>query len=558
MTIEKATARRAQMMAMAVGAALLVLAAPASAQERGDFNGDGVGDLAIGAPDEGVIASRAVGGVPTPVNLAAAGTVTIVYGTPANGLSTAASAPPPLLLHQDVAGVLDLVEAGDRFGAALAAGDFNGDGYSDLVVSVPGDNAFQLFEGGPGGIDPADDRMTLGTSFVDNQGLPLTLTAGFAVGDFNGDALDDLAIEATEREGIGIRGNVVVMYSSTTFGPQFVGLDIFAFDNAAVAGELPDTSVLMVLASGDFSGDGADDLAVGLPFADVVTSTGAPVMDGGTVTIIPGAAGSVTDGGLDPLLATGLTQLDANSLPRTSEHFGESLAAGDFDGDGADDLAVGTPDEDVVAAGGSIVTDGGFVAVFTRAARLHGIYTQLPLGQNPQRFDAFGAALAAADFNGDGAEDLAIGTPGDAVGGVSGAGTVTVLHGIRGTGLPRPASAGLPQINGIAQTFHQASTGVGDNTETGDHFGATLSAANVGRSSHADLIVGVPNEDVLVSLGGDLGGIQMENRADAGVLHALYGSAAGLQGSGSQLWSQNSGGVPDGVETGDRFGSALP
>ena len=558
MTIENVTARRALMMAMVFGTGLLVLAPPASAQERGDFNGDGVADLAIGAPDEGVVAMRAVGGTPTPVNLAAAGTVTIVYGTPVNGLSTAASAPAPLLLHQDIAGVLDIVEAGDRFGAALASGDFNGDGYSDLVVSVPGDNAFQLFEGGPGGLDPSDNRLTLGTSFVDDQGLPLTLTPGFAVGDFNGDTRHDLAIEATEREGVGIRANVIVMYGSASFGPQFVGLDIFAFDNAAVAGELPDTSVLMVLAAGDFSGDGADDLAVGLPFADVVSATGAAVLDGGTVTIIPGAVGTIPDGGLDPLLATGLTQLDANSIPRTSEHFGEALAAGDFDGDGADDLAVGTPDEDVATAGGTLVTDGGFVAVFTRAAELHGLYTQLPLGQNPQRFDAFGAALAAADFNGDGADDLAIGTPGDAVGGVSGAGTVTVLHGIRGTGLPRPASAGLPQINGTAQTFHQATTGISDNTETGDHFGATLSAANVGRSSHADLIVGVPDEDVLVSLGGDLSGIQFENRADAGALHAIYGAAGGLQASGSQLWNQNSSGVPDSVEAGDRFASALP
>ena len=40
-------------------------------------------------------------------------------------------------------------------------------------------------------------------------------------------------------------------------------------------------------------------------------------------------------------------------------------------------------------------------------------------------------------------------------------------------------------------------------------------------------------------------------------MHVLYGSAAGLTATGSQQWSQNSAGIADSVETGDRFGSAL-
>jgi hypothetical protein len=70
-------------------------------------------------------------------------------------------------------------------------------------------------------------------------------------------------------------------------------------------------------------------------------------------------------------------------------------------------------------------------------------------------------------------------------------------------------------------------------------------AANFGKSSHADLVIGVRFEDV--------GTI-----TNAGGVHILYGSTTGLSASGDQFWTQDSPGVLDTVEEGDRFGSALP
>ena len=60
-----------------VVACLLVALGSASAwaQVRSDFNGDGIGDLAIGAPNEGIVANRVVGGVITPTNIVSAGSV---------------------------------------------------------------------------------------------------------------------------------------------------------------------------------------------------------------------------------------------------------------------------------------------------------------------------------------------------------------------------------------------------------------------------------------------------------------------------------------------------
>ena len=134
---------------------------------------------------------------------------------------------------------------------------------------------------------------------------------------------------------------------------------------------------------------------------------------------------------------------------------------------------------------------------------------------------------------------------------------MNVLYGILNLGLPRPAQNNLPQINGTVQTFHQESTNIADDAEAGDHFGSTLSAWNFGRTDHDDLAIGVPDEDILISLGGGLNGIRAENRVDAGIVHVLYGSANGLTATGSQVWNQNKTGIPDSVEAGDRFGAAI-
>jgi hypothetical protein len=90
----------------------------------------------------------------------------------------------------------------------------------------------------------------------------------------------------------------------------------------------------------------------------------------------------------------------------------------------------------------------------------------------------------------------------------------------------------------------QNSTGIADNAETDDAFGSSLAIGDLNASVGEDVAIGVPGEDV--------GAI-----VDGGVVHVLYGSAAGLSASGSQYWSQNSAGISDAVETGDRFGSSL-
>src|SRR5688572_5539795 len=130
--------RRALLVWTAVACMVLFVPATAAGQARGDFNGDGFDDLALGVPGED-IRDNAFNNVPD------VGAVNVIYGSP-TGLSATYAA--NQFWHQDASGVFDNNEAYDGFGSSLATGDFNGDGYDDLAIGVPGEDLGLVVDAG--------------------------------------------------------------------------------------------------------------------------------------------------------------------------------------------------------------------------------------------------------------------------------------------------------------------------------------------------------------------------------------------------------------------------
>jgi FG-GAP repeat len=139
------------------------------------------------------------------------------------------------------------------------------------------------------------------------------------------------------------------------------------------------------------------------------------------------------------------------------------------------------------------------------------------------------AASLRADFNNDGAADLAVGVPFEFVGPIQDAGAVNVLYGSAG-GLTGTGS----------QLFTLDTPGAPGTADPLDSFGGGLATADFDQDGSA----GVPFETV-------------GTVPDAGAVSALYGTGSGLTRAGGQLFTQNSPGVGGVAEALDNFGLAL-
>jgi hypothetical protein len=207
------------------------------------------------------------------------------------------------------------------------------------------------------------------------------------------------------------------------------------------------------------------------------------------------------------------------------------LTSGDFDGDGYADLAVGTPGRDLTGP----VVDGGIVAVIFSDSGGLGADVELRQQANPEHLDEFGSALSAGDYNGDWRDDLAIGVPAEDLNTVVDAGVLEILYG---------ATGGLVRRVGFNDYWHQDRSGMEDTAETGDEFGYALASGDFDGDGYADLVAGIPYEDV-----GSADG--------AGAAQVLYGSANGINASGSWFFHQGLPAIEGQAESGDHFGMAL-
>ncbi|MEO8243529.1 MAG: hypothetical protein ABI832_14585 [bacterium] len=406
-----------------------------SVGNAGDVNGDGIDDLIIGASNTN---TDGVSG--------AEGAAYVVFGKSGGFDATF-----------DVASVngsngfrLDgeVNFAGFAGLAVASAGDVNGDGIADMLVSakkapnLAGDAGavYLLFGKSTGFAADIDLGHLKGQDGFRIDGNADGDNLGFSVGsagDINGDGFDDIIFSAYKASpnGLGHEGASYVIFgrATLTLSPQLELADLSSDEGFRMLGGFGSVAGYAVSSAGDVNGDGIDDMLISGP--------GNYDIDPGHVYVVYGKSGNrATDLTLDNLTAkTGFTISGVGS----SDHLGTAVAqAGDVNGDGIGDFIVSTSAASTARGETYVVFGkaGGFGQNFdlthlngTNGFRLHGT----------SKNDYSGVSVASGDINGDGFADIIVGASGRDSNGVN-AGSAYVFFG----GQTFAAVMNLSDLNG--------------------------------------------------------------------------------------------------------------
>ncbi|MFD0308351.1 FG-GAP-like repeat-containing protein [Streptomyces sp. NPDC127119] len=454
-------------------AAAATAAVPQPSPSTSDFNGDGYADLAVGVPD-GAVAGKA-----------RAGYVNILWGGK-KGIGAHGG----IRITQATPEVPGTPEAGDRFGASVLLEDLNGDGIAELLAGAPGEDitgrgtdagVVVVVGGAKGGPGP-------GANVTTGPAASAAYGQSVAAADLTGDGSRDIVVGGRDK---------VVLRTADGLAATVV--------SAPMGGRAP------VLTTGDFTGDGAADLAVGYWANDPFTQSHVRIW------------------------AWERAEESLANVWNTDNAGVSALASGDFDGDGHDDLVLGEcreiADENIddpcgpeeYALGGGIHIHYGAASAGSFGSRRQTLNQDtVGVRGRAESGDRFGAALAVADLNGDGRDDLVAGAPGEAIGTRANAGAVTVLFGMK-NGLVDEFG------EGTAVAYNQGTPRVPGAAEAGDAFGAAVATGDYDHDGGKDLAVGSPGENV------NSGGLWAFPRASVDGSYALTPARLGLPAPTSAL-----------------------
>jgi hypothetical protein len=456
--------------------------------------------------------------------------------------------------NQDSSGLVIPPEVGaaepsDRLGSAVASGDFNGDGFVDLAIGAPGEDvlAFQVplqdtgailvLYGGSDGLGASDNDVLFQTQEFAELGTAL------AAGDIVGDGYDDLVagMPLFDDDDQPDAGTILVAFGTPG------GFTLFDASIEQDSVEIGNNSEPLdrfgaSLSVGDIDGDGFADVAVGTPGE----SFGNSGTDSGAVYLLYGG-----DDGLQgpnaPHASQVIVESDANLAYESTagNQYGFAVLLHDLDGDGADELAVGTPFSDVQdtdaglvyihpSDGTQIVTtdtnyfapsnfeEGDYADHFFFGSSLAGGDTAAPLAgrllligapgyDEGVEFDvSLGRAYLYRPGNIDDERVIVHQRPPESTEPGDEFGHSVLLADLNNDGLANERIAGIPgedNASGAIQlrdpipkpsyiTLREGESGIGGVAESGDRFGQVLGHGNFNGRDGEELVVGIPDESV--------------------------------------------------------------
>jgi hypothetical protein len=480
-----------------------------AATGAGDVNGDGYGDVIIGAYQ------TANGGTNRGSAYLYLGSATGLTNTPGTTAGTMQRFDDPANTDNDVFG-----------GSVAGAGDVNGDGYGDVIIgayqTANGGSAY-LYLGSATGLG-----ALLGTTAGTYQRLNDPNNAsgdffGFAVagaGDVNSDGYADVVIGAYRTTSS--RGSAYVYLGSATGLGTTAGTAAGTYkrfnDPAATN---TDSFGVSVAGAGDVNGDGYADVLIGAyGTANGGSIRGSAYLYLGSATGVSSTAGTTA----------GTYKRFNDPANRSYDFFGSSVAgAGDVNGDGYADVIIGAYGTGNTYRGNAYLYLGSATGPSTTAGTTAGKYQRLDNPSSGTDEEQFGSSVAGAgDVNGDGYADVLVGAFATNNGGSQ-----------RGSAYFYAGSA-APLLTTSSAVQKDPNT-----TVTSDNFGYSVAGAgDVNGDGYADVIVGASRAATTDNA----------TATGQGRAYVYLGSATGLGSTASTRQTLND---PNTAATSDNFGYSV-
>lgn len=415
----------------------------------GDFNGDGLNDLAGGIPNADLILDNAN-----------TGGVLIFYSTEDDQSTTRK--------YYDA-----LIQApntnNNNFGSALESYDLNSDGFSDLIVGASGEEpsnrgAVYIFYGSSSGLSTTPSQIIGEPNAASNSGFGSSL----AIADLNSDNIVELIVGSNLDDTVAANAGAVWIFQGLSSGIFTAALTTQVTLGTATGSEYFGNAVAIT----DYNDDDIPDIIVGAPLQDNGGTT-----DTGYYHVYYGTGSSTT-------WVNNVSTPDssvANPLDVASDYFAYSLKAADITGDNNDDLLVGVPYSDQFG------TNQGIVLIYNniKSDTTYDQYISATSSAFTSTYTGYG--INVGDINNDDQIDVLVGSPLYSNDDTYHSGRIDIYT--------ANSTSGAVYFNSPSFIYYPTSLSSGGYNSYENYFGSAVCSGDINGDGYDDLIVGSYADD---------------------------------------------------------------